>query len=298
MAWRDSLSLIQIHSALLVHRHGSIQSAADQLNLSASQVSRNVASVERGMGAALFLRRGPQLMLTPYGREILPRLEQWFEDLQTISHYGKAVHEGRAGLLRLAYTRLTAFTALPLLLPRLRASQPDIQLELLPMPDPACAEAVASGTVDAALLSPPISRVDLIVTPISYDPLALAVPEGWEVKDGLRLDDARLDRVFVAPFAEWPWTLQQVLSLCAEQGFRPNFEQTVNDAIGRMVLALAHDAGALVSMVRSRIQLPGVKVVPVMGLGELGYQSALVTQSDPSPVARRLQQLAAACAES
>lgn len=294
MTWRTSLSLNQLLCVAQIHQAGSIQAAAERLSLSASQVSRNLAAVEAEMGSALFVRRGPRLALTAFGREVAPRIAAWCGELDSIIKSGQDAAAGASGRLRLGYTPLTAFTELPAVLTQLKSGAPGLQLDLVSQTDAGAAMDVAEGRLDAALISPPVPQLGISLTELGLDPLALAVPSAWRTGSEIGLDDPQAERVFVAPLAEWPATLQLLLARCEAKGIRPRLEESVDDAIGRMVLALAHDAAALVSLIRSSLVIPGIKVVRLGGLGHIGFRTALAMAQEPTPPARRL----AACLSS
>src|SRR3989442_5728100 len=77
---------------------GSLTRAGDQLHLTQSALSHQLRDIEERLGAALFLRVGKRLVLTPAGerllesaRDLLDRLRQT-ED--AVRHLGKARGRG------------------------------------------------------------------------------------------------------------------------------------------------------------------------------------------------------------
>jgi DNA-binding transcriptional LysR family regulator len=56
-----------------VARYGSFTGASRVLHVSQSTLSRQVASLERALGAQVFIRRGRTVSLTPIGEAFLPR---------------------------------------------------------------------------------------------------------------------------------------------------------------------------------------------------------------------------------
>src|SRR4051812_45917693 len=61
-------------TALTVSRHGAVTTAARELRVTASQVSKALARVERTVGVPMFTRRGRGLVLNDAGLRALPRL--------------------------------------------------------------------------------------------------------------------------------------------------------------------------------------------------------------------------------
>ncbi len=108
---------------LAVHRHGSVTTAARDLRVTASQVSKAVTRLERHLGVRLFVRRGRGLILTAAGMRALPRL-------QSIVDSARALFDGeRAARLSIAapsyicqaYLPALAIAAAPLMIRGLEA---------------------------------------------------------------------------------------------------------------------------------------------------------------------------------
>ncbi len=109
-------------------RHLSFTQAAQELHLTQSSVSRQIASLERQLGRALFVRRTRSLELTAAGTQLLQAVQQ---ALATVDH---AVDEirGTAGARRVTLTTYASFASL-WLVPRLAVFQrdhPDIEIRL------------------------------------------------------------------------------------------------------------------------------------------------------------------------
>ena len=79
---------------------GSLTRAGDRLHLTQSALSHQLRDIESRLGAALFLRVGKRLVLTPAGerllataRDVLDRLDRTEQDIHQM---GKAREIGRA----------------------------------------------------------------------------------------------------------------------------------------------------------------------------------------------------------
>src|SRR5438128_9701510 len=97
---------------------GSLTRAGDRLHLTQSALSHQLRDIESRLGAALFLRVGRRLVLTPAGQrllasatEILQRLEQTELDIREMGR-------DRAGRLRITTECYTCYHWLPPLLLR------------------------------------------------------------------------------------------------------------------------------------------------------------------------------------
>jgi DNA-binding transcriptional LysR family regulator len=70
----DEVRIADLKTFLAVHRSGSISSAARQLRVTPSQVSKAIARLEEHAGARLLARGARGISLTEQGHEIVPRV--------------------------------------------------------------------------------------------------------------------------------------------------------------------------------------------------------------------------------
>ena len=82
-------------------RLGTFERAADELHVTASAVSKRVATVEALIGAPLLLRQGKQLALTATGREYL-------EQVRTALGLLAAMPQHRRAAQRMQRLRITS----------------------------------------------------------------------------------------------------------------------------------------------------------------------------------------------
>lgn len=122
-------TLAQLEAFYWVGRLGGFHAAARHLHLTQPTISARVAELEGTIGEQLFDRVRQRAALTHRGREILPSVERMLKISDEIS---KSQDESGAlrGLLRLGAVESVALYTLPLLLPRLRASHPELKIEL------------------------------------------------------------------------------------------------------------------------------------------------------------------------
>lgn len=122
-------TLAQLEAFYWVGRLGGFHAAARHLHLTQPTISARVAELEAAIGVQLFDRIRQRAALTQRGREILSSVERMLKISDEISQ-----NQGEPGvlrgLLRLGAVESVALFTLPLLLPRLRASYPEMKIEL------------------------------------------------------------------------------------------------------------------------------------------------------------------------
>src|SRR4029078_2027540 len=79
---------------------GSLTRAGDQLHLTQSALSHQLRDIESRLGAALLLRLGKRLVLTPAGERLLTSATDVLERLRQAEHDIREMGRGRAGRLR------------------------------------------------------------------------------------------------------------------------------------------------------------------------------------------------------
>lgn len=124
-----TLSLAKLEAVYWVHRLGSFQAAAGQLNVTQPTISLRVRELEEQLGIRIFHRSGRKITPTEKGSELLSyadRLMALSDEMQSRLRNRPSLR----GTLRLGAADSFALTCLPALLRRLEASYPAMQVEL------------------------------------------------------------------------------------------------------------------------------------------------------------------------
>ncbi|HMO44478.1 MAG TPA: LysR substrate-binding domain-containing protein [Rubrivivax sp.] len=127
-ARRRPIGLTALRGFDAAARHLSFTVAAQELKLTQSSISRQIAALERQLGKALFVRRTRALLLTPAGAQLQQAVRQ---ALATIDQSVDAIRGG-GGARRLTLSTYASFASL-WLAPRLAQFQsrhPDIEIRL------------------------------------------------------------------------------------------------------------------------------------------------------------------------
>ena len=243
------LSLTRLRVLAALAEHGSVTAAAAALHYAQPSVSHHLARLEAETGAVLVRRVGRGVRLTEAGQllaaratEILGRVEAAQSELD--EHTGL-----RTGRVRLAAFPSALGTIVPVAAARLRATYPDLALELTEVEPPEALELLRAGEVDAAVLFR--YREDATAAAPGEGP-ASGGPAGAE--DDLRLDLLEEEALhLVGPTgAEWPGELaghadadwiagcercrDHLVRMCAKAGFSPRIRFTTDDYVAAQAL--------------------------------------------------------------
>ncbi|MCX8097508.1 MAG: LysR family transcriptional regulator [Casimicrobiaceae bacterium] len=94
------MTLVQLRHFVILADTGSFARAAEALFLTQPALTRSIQALEHELGGALFDRLGRQIELTAFGRELLPRARRLVADAAALREFGKALHAGVVGTLR------------------------------------------------------------------------------------------------------------------------------------------------------------------------------------------------------
>jgi len=199
-----------VEAFLSVAEHRSFRRAAAELGVTPSAISQAVRTLERRIGAALFIRTTRSVGLTEAGLRFISRAKPAFEELVGASEAVRELGQRPAGLLRLSVPR----AVVPILLEPLIASfcqaYPEIELEIAASPEPVD---LATEGFDAGIRLGQFIAADMVAVRLS-PPFPLVVVGS---RDYLRLrgrperiDDLRRHaclrmRRFNGSIAPWPF---------------------------------------------------------------------------------------------
>ena len=128
--------------------------AAEALAVAQPALSRQIAQLEAGLGARLFVRSRRRVELTPAGQALTERLEPILRSLMAVPAELNALAGGEIGYLRVAFTGLAMATVLPGILRTFHRRFPGIRLALNESPTSAQLAALAAGEIACGFFHP------------------------------------------------------------------------------------------------------------------------------------------------
>ena len=166
-----------------VARKGSFSAAGRELNIPQSTASRTIATLEREIGVALFVRTTRAVALTDAGLDFLARIESVLAELDDAEHAARGTGELR-GMLRIGLgTNFGVREVIPRL-PHFMSRHPALLIDLM-MGDQR-EDLVAEG-VDVALRFGPLPDSTATVRRILAWPRVLAASQAYLDKAGAPL---------------------------------------------------------------------------------------------------------------
>jgi LysR family transcriptional regulator for metE and metH len=192
---------------------GSLTRAGDRLHLTQSALSHQLRGIESRLGAALFLRVGKRLVLTPAGERLLVSAKDVLERLAQAEEDIRRMGKEHAGVLRLTTECYTCYHWLPPLLMRYRRKFPRVEVRIDVEATRRPIEMLLAGKIDLAIVSSPVTDRRLVSRKVFEDELVLiaARHHRFAQQPHVRLSELCDETLFIYPPREESRVLQDVL---------------------------------------------------------------------------------------
>jgi DNA-binding transcriptional LysR family regulator len=170
------LRLAQLRTLREVARQGSFSRAAETLRLSQPAVSLQVRQLETTFGGTLIERVGKRAFATAAGETLLAHGERVFAELEAARVALSRGVDAVAGPVRLGTGATASIYLLPSLLRPLRLQHRALELSVATGNTREIVQAVVDNALDLAIVTLPVARRELLVTPFYRDPLVVIAP--------------------------------------------------------------------------------------------------------------------------
>ncbi|SFF86171.1 DNA-binding transcriptional regulator, LysR family [Novosphingobium sp. CF614] len=168
---------------MAVGRLGSIRRAADELNVSASAIARQILNVEAEIGMPLFERLPSGLRLTAAGEIMMGAGNRWHKNMIDIRAQIEDLRGLKRGHVDMAIIDALAKGHIPAAIRAIQSRYPGITVSVKVLENDAVRKAVASGEVDFGILFEPQSYRDLTVRAFVEVVLGFVTPAGHPLGD-------------------------------------------------------------------------------------------------------------------
>ncbi len=168
---------------LAVGRLGSIRKAADELNVSASAIDRQILNVEAEIGMPLFERLPTGLRLTAAGEIMMAAGGRWQKSLTEVRAQIEDLRGLKRGHVEIAVIDALAKGVIPAAIQSLQTRYPGITIEVKVAANDAVRRMIASGEVDFGVFFGPESYRDITVRAFVDVHLGFITPVGHPFGD-------------------------------------------------------------------------------------------------------------------
>jgi DNA-binding transcriptional LysR family regulator len=254
--------LRQMRYFAAVAEFGSFTGAARELHVAQQAVSQQVKALEQLLGVTLLERSSRRVTLTPEGVVFLADCRRVLAGADRATRRVRAAARGEAGTLRLAYTLVSAFETVPLLLARLDKEYPLLKVDAREIFGSEVATLVRDGGCDLALAPLTSYPDDIRQRTVRREVVRVAVGEQHRLAgyEQIELGSLREETLELWPLEMAPGYHEAIIAACHTAGFEPKLDE---HGAGSTVWGFIADGRGVGLVVSSLIeQLPrGVKLV-------------------------------------
>jgi DNA-binding transcriptional LysR family regulator len=170
---QNLVDLRNLRALVAVADQGSFRGAARSLGYTQSAISHQIALLERGLEAPMFIRPGGRgaITLTAAGDAVYRRARRVLGEVETLSADVAAIQSGERQTLRIGVFQTATTELLPGALRTLREQRPDVEVVLSEIDDNARTfDQMAAGRLELAFLVNPEPDDRITSIPLLDDP--------------------------------------------------------------------------------------------------------------------------------
>jgi DNA-binding transcriptional LysR family regulator len=240
--------------------------AAERLHMAQPPLSQQIRRLEADVGVELFVRTTRRVDLTDAGRAYLERARTILASVDSAAIEARRVATGVVGHLVIGCVGSATYSVVPALSRRLADELPGVDFsfrgEMLVSDQ---VDALRDGTVDIALLRPPVTDSALTVTSLRMERLVVAVPSDHRLatRKQLRVLDLADTDLIVHSAGRRSAMYDVVRRLFAQADLAPRVRHEVGDTSTLITLVAGGLGVAVVPEPVKSLALDGVAFLPL-----------------------------------
>jgi DNA-binding transcriptional LysR family regulator len=199
------MELRQLEYFVAVAEERHFTRAAARMHVAQSGLSASIRSLERELGASLFLRNTRSVELTDEGYALLTEARHTLANVAAAKDAVAAVQGLLRGTLAVGTLQCLGAVNLPAILARFHAAHPGVEIQLRQGGSTDLIERVRTGDLDLAFVSAPLDGAPgVTLTPLASEPMVLACGPAHPLRDLDTVDLADLrNETYVDFYPGW-----------------------------------------------------------------------------------------------
>ncbi|MFC8592879.1 LysR family transcriptional regulator [Streptomyces atroolivaceus] len=263
------LDLRQLRYFIAVAETEHVGRAAEQLHISQSPLSRQIAQLEKSLGLTLFERMQQRIRLTADGRVFLTEARALLRHADRLENLGRRLGRGEEGGLCIGYVPDAMHTGvLPSALRTPQQERPGIHVALYSLTADEQFVGLRQRSLDIALVQQPPAAddPDLMAAPLLEDPLLLAIPAHHTLASRQDITAPDLDgQPWIAVnTSRRPAARDTFIAACTAAGFTPDIRLDAPEPLTALGLVASGLGLALIqkSMIHGTTEGVDVRELP------------------------------------
>ena len=185
------MTLTELRYIVAVARERHFGRAAQACFVSQPTLSVGIKKIEEELKVTIFERGSNDITLTPVGEQIVAQASRTLDEAATIKAIAQESGDPLGHPLRLGAIYTIGPYLLPLILPVMRETAPNMQLLIQESYTASLREQLKQGKLDVAILSLPFEEPGMVILPLYDEPFEVAMPAGhaWEARKEIDPND-------------------------------------------------------------------------------------------------------------
>jgi DNA-binding transcriptional LysR family regulator len=187
----SKMNLRQLEAFRATVLAGTVNGAANLLDVSQPSVSRLISQLERSLSVVLFDRSNGRLVLTTEGQMVYEKVQHAFGAVDKIREVAQDIQNARVGSLSIACMPALGIGFLPAVISGFCQHHPNVSISLNVQTSPKIEDWIAAQHIDFGLAQLPFSREDVVVDEFCNVPYYAVLPKSHPLamKKVLRPED-------------------------------------------------------------------------------------------------------------
>ncbi len=230
------LSLRELEYVAAVADHAHFGRAADACHVSQPSLSAGIQKVEALLGYRIFERTSRRVLITVKGERAVERARLTLDAARRFLAGDSGSDDPLTGRFALGAIATVGPYLLPKVLAPLREAHPGLELRIEEGLTDGLLQRLRDGTLDAVILSPPVSAEGLNIAPLYWERFRLIEPASAATSLGA-VDLASRDAHQAVLLEDGHCLRDQALSVCNAAGIRPQHTAMSLETLKAMVAA-------------------------------------------------------------
>jgi LysR family hydrogen peroxide-inducible transcriptional activator len=216
MANNVNFSLTQLEYVLAVHKYGHFAKAAESCHVTQPTLSMQIQKLEEELCVVIFDRSKKPILLSELGKKIIEQIQTVLYEAKKINGIIKTSQSGKVeGEITLGVIPTIAPYLLPLLLPVVEETFPDLILKMFEMQTSRIIDALNTDEIDVGILATPLKEPKILEYPLYYEPFSVLCKKDHELAHGKKVKYSNLKYNDIWLLEEGHCLRHQVLDVCA-----------------------------------------------------------------------------------
>lgn len=265
------MTLTELRYIVALHETQHFGRAAEQCFVSQPTLSVAIKKLEQSLGVALFERSRHRVWPTEVGERIVAQAINVLAEADTLNNIAEAAKNPWSQPLKVGAIFTIGPYLLPKMLPRIKASAPELPIVVEESYTAELRKKLRAGTLDAIIVALPFTEPDVLTVPLYDEPFVVLLPEDHPLAAQQAISPEQLLSQRLLLLGEGHCFRDQVLAMC------PNIQTSTQ--------AIENVAGTSLETIKYMVATGlGITILPKMAADTGNFQdTGLVIRPIDSP---------------